>query len=155
MDTFTLEQLHTFILHAKAATYIGSGAQSPSTRPASHDLRFSAGNFAYIDSYFGGSDFLGEEIVYFAGLPVWGENYYGRLLHPDLIQADQVGQILKEGLSRMYATGRFLGGWQHTTPLGVYTDASQGDLTAFTGVEWVERHGLRLYELNYHGGLIR
>ncbi len=154
MPGFTLEQLNTFIVHAKAKTYIGSGEESPSCRLASKDLKYSEGDFIYLDSYFGGADFIGEEVVYYQGQPVWGENYYGRLLEPGLISAEGVGLILKESLSRMYQAGRFLGGFSYQTDTVQYTDANSGSLTTFVGKEWITIDQIKAYELDYHGGLI-
>lgn len=157
-DLFTpefLQALHSFILQAKAATYVGSGDPSESSRPSSHDLRYTQGDFAYLDSYFGSADFIGEEAVYYRGLPVWGENYYGRLLRPDLIRAEEAGQVLKESLFKMYAEGRFLGGWDYQTVRGRYIDQNEGEWTAFTGKEMILQQEIQVYELHYHGGLIR
>ena len=75
---FTLEDLTAFIVQAKAATYVGGGTKSLSRRPGSHDLEFHAGVFSYLDSYFGGTDFLGQEVVYYEARPVWVMNYCGR-----------------------------------------------------------------------------
>jgi hypothetical protein len=152
---FTLEELTAFIVRAKAATYVGGGAKSLSRRPGSHDLEFHAGAFSYLDSYFGGTDFLGQEVVYYEARPVWAMNYYGRILDPAQITAAQAGQTIQESLSRMYQEGRFLGGFEHETENGTYVDSSEGDMTSFTGAEHIAREGLRVYELVYHGGLIR
>ena len=150
-----LDALHEFILAAKSATYVGGGQSAPSCREKSHDLGFSRGDFDYLDSYFGGEDFIGEEVVYHQGEPVWGMNYYGAILKPDLISGAQAGAMIKASLSKMYAEGRFLGSWEHTQKDLVYHDISQGDLTHFTGYEWIERDAVNVYELHYHGGLIR
>ncbi len=99
MDEMTIEQLTAFIVRAKATTYVGGGAHSPSCRTGSHDLQFREGSFAYLDSYFGGSDFIGEEVVYFMGQPVWAMNYYGRILRPEMITAAEAGQIIQASLS--------------------------------------------------------
>jgi hypothetical protein len=72
---FALGQLEAFIVKAKAATYVGDGAKSPSCRPGSHDLQFQDGDFAYLDRYF-----VGEEVVYYKDNPVWAMNYYDRVL---------------------------------------------------------------------------
>ncbi len=85
MSDFTLDQHSTFIVRAKAAAYVGQGPKSLSYRPGSHDLQFHDGDFSYLDSYFGGTDFIGQEVVYFRGKPVWAMNYYGRILEPALI----------------------------------------------------------------------
>jgi hypothetical protein len=151
-----LEALYAFIVRAKAATYVGGGAKSRSCRPGSHDLQFQEGDFSYLDSYFGGADFIGEEVVYYQGRPAWAMNYYGRILEPARIAAAEAGQIIQESLSRMYQEGRFLGGFEHTTAGGdTYVDTSQGDVASFSGQEWIIRGGVRVYELVYHGGLIR
>lgn len=150
-----LEKLHDFILAAKATTYVGDGQSAPSSRPASHDLAYQAGDFQYLDSYFGGSDFIGQEIVFYLGSPVWGMNYYGVLREPEVITAAEVGKMIKDSLSLMYHEGRFLGGWQHSQGELTYHDMSQGDLTHFSGREWIEKDGRGLYQLVYHGGMIK
>jgi hypothetical protein len=155
MADFSLDQLNAFIVRAKAATYVGGGAHAASCRPGSHDLRFEDGPFAYLDSYFGGADFLGEEVVYRDGEPVWAMNYYGRILEPSLIAAWQAGQVIQASLSEMYREERFLGGFQHAAGDFTYFDRSEGDITSFTGVEWISRGDMRVYELVYHGGLIK
>jgi hypothetical protein len=58
MKDFSLDQLNTFIVCAKAATYVGGGAKSLSYRPGAHDLQFHEGAFSYLDSYFGGGHSL-------------------------------------------------------------------------------------------------
>jgi hypothetical protein len=155
MQDFTLEQLEKFILRAKAATYVGGGKKSESCRPKSHDLKFQDEDFAYLDSYFGGTYFIGEEVVYYRGEPVWAMNYYGRILEPEMIAAAEAGQIIQQSLRAMYREGRFLGGFEYDTGDDVYTDTSEGDVAAFTGKEWITRAGVRVYELVYHGGLIK
>ncbi len=139
MKNFSLEQLNAFIVRAKAATYVGGGAKSLSYRPGSHDLQYHEDAFSYLDGYFGGTDFLGQEVVYFEGKPVWSMNYYGRVLEPSLISAAETGQIIQESLSKMYQEGRFLGGFEHSRGDSTYVDTSQGDVAFFTGKEWITR----------------
>ena len=155
MADFALEQLNAFVVQAKAATYVGGGTKCLSYRPGSHDLQFHAGAFSYLDSYFGGSDFLGQEVVYYEEEPVWAMNYYGRVLEPSLITAEETGQIIQESLSKMYEEGRFLGGFEHSPRNSTYVDTNEGDVTLFTGKEWIVRKGTRVYELVYHGGSVK
>lgn len=150
-----IEQLNDFIVKAKAATYVGSGKESTSCRPSSHDLQFQDGPFLYLDSYFGGADFIGEEVVYFEGKPVWAMNYYGRVLIPEKITGAETGQVIKISLSLLYEQKRFLGGFEHVDGKDAYFDTNQGDVTSFTGTEWIERDSVRVYELVYHGGVIK
>jgi hypothetical protein len=80
---------------------------------------------------------------------------YGRLLGPSCIGAAEVGQVLRKSPSALYREGRFLGGCEHRVGDAHYVDANEGDLCAFTGRKWISRAGAKVYELVYHGGLIR
>jgi hypothetical protein len=150
-----LNDLNTFIVRAKAASYVGGGEQVAPCRIGSHDLRFTDGEWAYHDSYFGGTDFIGEEVVYYAEKPVWAMNYYGQILRDDLLTGAQAGQMIKASLSRMYQEGRFLGGFTHTENDLTYTDSSEGSPDRFRGREIIQCKQELVYELVYHGGLIR
>ena len=148
-------ELNLFIVKAKANSYVGKAQESLSYRPASRDIQFHEGRFSYIDSYFGGIDFLGQAVVYFDQAPVWAMNYYGRILRPELIDSAKAVMVITESLASLYQEGRFLGGYQHDTPLGKYFDTNEGDVRFFTGYEWIEVRGSKAYELVYHGGAIK
>jgi hypothetical protein len=154
MDEEFKENLNRFIVRAKSVSYVGDGQPVPSCRIESHDLKFVDGDWEYLDSYFGGRDFIGEEVVYFKGKPVWAMNYYGRILRPDLITPAQTGQVIKASLSKMYLEGRFLGGFEDQNEGFTYVDSNEGQETSFRGRESISRHNEIAYELFYHGGLI-
>jgi hypothetical protein len=154
MNKEFLKNLNRFIVRAKSVTYVGNGQPAPSCRPGSHDLKFTEGDWSYLDSYFGGRDFIGEEVVFSLGKPVWAMNYYGRILRPDLITPTQAGQVIKASLSRMYSEGRFLGGFTHQHEGFTYHDRNEGEVHSFRGREWISRDDETEYELVYHGGLL-
>ena len=155
MSTLPHMELQSFIVRAKAATYVGDGTKIPPCRPASHDLQFVDKDWAYLDSYFGGTDFIGQETVWYAGNPVWAMNYNGYIIKPELITPSQAGHIIKASLSRMYSENRFLGGFHYSEGDFTYFDTSEGEFSRFTGREWIQRDGIKAYELIYHGGLIK
>ena len=155
MTTLELTALHAFIVRAKAATYVGSGQKLLPYRLGSHDLQFFDGDWAYHDSYVGDSDFMGEEIVYYQRQVVWGMNYFGYILQPDRISSAQAGHVIKASLTRLYQEGRFLGGFEHIVDDLRYVDTNEGDVQFFHGKEWIEREGQIVYELLYHGGLVK
>lgn len=156
ISPISLEDLTAFIVRAKAATYVGDGAHLLPSRPGSIDLQYHEGGLAYHDSYFGGADFLGEEVVYREHRPIWAMNYYGYLLDPQRIDAATAGRVIKVALTALYGCGRFLGGWQHQVEALTYVDESVGGTDRFHGEEHIQDEaGRRLYELRYHGGLIR
>ena len=152
---FSTEQLNNFIVKAKASTYVGDGKKTQPCRMGSHDLAYMEGAFRYLDSYFGGTDFIGQEVVYYKDEPVWAMNYYGRIIVVGKITAAEAGKIIKESLSRLYQEGRFLGGFECSVENSVYNDTNQGDPESFLGKEWITRDQIKVYELNYHGGLIK
>jgi hypothetical protein len=149
-----MDPLHAFIVKAKAETYVGSGEHVNSCRVKSHDLEYKDGDYYYLDSYFGGTDFIGEEVVYYRDQPVWAENYYGKILESSMITAAEAGKMIKISLSLMYAENRFLGEFQHQENELNYFDRNEGDFSHFSGLEWIEKNGIRVYELRYHGGMI-
>ena len=155
MNLAPLSELHTFIVRAKQATYVGGGQKVLPYRLGSHDLQFAEGDWAYHDSYLGESDFIGQEAVYFQQKVVWAMNYFGRILDTAQISSAQAGAMIKISLSKMYAEGRFLGGFEYTQGELTYIDTNEGDFQFFTGREWISRNGGMVYELVYHGGLIK
>lgn len=60
------EQLEKVIVAAKRTCYVGGGDKSAPSREGSRDLVWSEGPWSYRDSYFGGTDFLGQEAIGFA-----------------------------------------------------------------------------------------
>ncbi len=146
--------LEHFIVAAKAASYVGDGQKAMASRPGSHDLTFADGIWLYRDSYLGGRNFLGQEVVWQRGVPVWAMNYYGYIINPALIDAARAGETIKAALGALYAEGRFLGGFEWRGPHGIYRDHSEGAFEHFQGREAIEVDGVEAYALEYHGGLV-
>lgn len=155
MTQFSLPTLQEFIVRTKRTTYVGSGKTLLPYRLGSHDLQFEEGVWAYHDSYFGDADFLGQEVVYYDKRAVWGMNYFGRILSPDHISAAQASQVIRISLSALYQEGRFLGGFRHTVYQYTYVDTNTGDVSYFEGTETILREEQTIYQLIYHGGLIK
>lgn len=151
----TAEELNAIIVRAKATTYVGGGDRTKPSRPGAHDLAWSEGEWRYLDSYFGGTDFLGQEVLWRAYEPVWAMNYYGAVRRRDLIDAERAGQTIKAALSAMYGEGRFLGGFDWSGPFGRYVDRSEGGVASFRGREVIEVEGVEAYVLDYFGGLVK
>lgn len=150
-----MNTLENFIITAKATCYVGDGAPSPSSRPTSHDLGFQDGDWRYLDSYFGGTDFIGQEVVWHKDKPVWAMNYYGYILQAAEIDAEKAGEIIKTALSALYAKNRFLGGFEYLVGDYTYNDGNTGDVTRFHGIETISHNDIEVYRLDYHGGMIK
>ena len=140
-----------FLLRAKRATYAGHGAEAESSRPASHDLGYAEGRFAYYDTYLGGERFAGEEALWDNGAPVWAMNYCGRVLDP----AGFSGDFLKAALFAVPPETPFRGPKVFQDGAFTYRCQVEGDADWFAGREWIEKDGALIYEGAFHGGIVR
>ena len=139
-----------FLIKAKKVTYAGKGAESESSRPESHDLRYSEGGLTYIDTYLGGERFAGEEALWRDGKPFWAMNYVGRVTGGDFS-----GDFLKEALLRVPEEKPFRGP-EHFEDGGYSYDCEvPGDMHWFFGRETISLNGTEIYECLFHGGDIK
>ena len=90
---FDIPMLNEFVVEAKAATYVGGGVARVPCRPSSHDIGYERGDWRYLDSYFGGADFAGQEVVWLESEPVWAMNYFGRIIEHSLIDGERAGTV--------------------------------------------------------------
>ncbi len=141
-----------FLLRAKRATYAAGAAPTGSSRPTSSDLRYTDSDYLYLDTYLGSRDFIGEEAVWFQGNPIWGMNYHGVMLVEPI--PDGFFEILRAALFAAPAEAPFRGPAEFNLGDFRYACRWQGNIERFTGQEWIEHRGCRIYELNFHGGKI-
>lgn len=147
------KELCSFLVKAKRSTYATQQGHQPSCRPESHDLGFFAGDWRYLDSYFGSLDFSGQEIVHCKGVPVWSMNYYGYML--DDSPPEGFIETLREALTLLPEDFPCRGPAVHNRGSYSYFMEQSGDVLNFKGSEWIEFEGRRVYELQFHGGRIR
>lgn len=151
-----LKELDSFLREANLNTYANEKVKRVSSlRPGSDDYHFEKGDLAYHDTYFGSTNFLGEEIVYENEKPIWGMNYYGFTLS-DEISESLFDSILRPAL--MFGSGdnipvrgpkEFINGeWK-------YTFETKGDLKNFTGIEEISKNNEVVCRLHCHGGFIK
>ncbi len=148
-----IEQLKSFLVRAKRATYASGIAASASSRPQSFDLPYEEGEFRYLDSYLGGIDFVGEEAVWWKGTAVWGMNYYGWMLRDEI--PVEFGHFLKAALSQIPFESPFRGPEVYQEGDLRYVCHWSGDLMRFNGEEVIEYQGQAMYKLLFHGGRVK
>lgn len=71
MDT---KKLEAFIVRAKAATYVGNGSVATPSRPGSHDLTFTQGEWSDV------MHFSGREAILVAEVEAYALDYHGGLV---------------------------------------------------------------------------
>src|SRR3989344_992227 len=146
-------ELTKFLNVANKATYANSNApKADSLRPSSEDYHFEQGDLIYHDTYFGARDFIGEEIVYKAGTPLWGMNYYGHVLNPAVSTKDAYA-ILRPALMQEYHDILPVRGpREYIEGNSRYTNKVEGTLDRFSGEEHIYLNDELIYKCWYHGG---
>ena len=138
-----------FLIRAKKATYAGKGAETESSRPASHDLKYRNGDMLYYDTYLGGNKFSGEEALWIINKPYWSMNYIGRVTGQNFS-----GDFLKEALLLVPFDKPFRGPEEYTNGDYIYKCTVAGSFEWFEGTETISYRGKIIYECRFHGGLV-
>ncbi|MBQ0161837.1 MAG: helix-turn-helix transcriptional regulator [Treponema sp.] len=142
--------LVSFLIRAKQKTYAGHGAEVTSSRPASHDLRYEEGNLLYIDTFLGGEKFTGEEALWKDGIPLWSMNYSGRVTGENFS-----GDFLKEVLFNVPASAPYRGPAIYKNGDYSYHCKVDGSFEWFQGYEEIFYLDKKIYELYFHGGIVK
>lgn len=139
-----------FLLRAKRSTYAAHAPECASSRPGSHDLSYTEGSLTYLDSYFGGNSFHGQEAVWANGQAIWCMNYSGRTLAPTFS-----GDFLKLALQRGTPDGPYRGPQLFQQDGYTYVCQSRGTPEWFSGDEAIFFGEQLIYECRFHGGQVR
>lgn len=96
------EKLEKFLIEAKKGTYANETAEKiTSSRRGSHDYAYTSDDMVYHDTYFGGTNFMGEEVVYLEeDTPIWGMNYYGITLDAS-VSEEAMDKVLRPALMQV------------------------------------------------------
>src|SRR3989344_9292985 len=153
--SITVANLTSFLKEANQNTYANKVAiRVPPTRLGSKDYHYEKGDLVYHDTYFGSKDFIGEEVVYANGYPVWGANYFGFIVKLE-VSTEETYNFLREVLVQPYDNAipvrrpkeLIQGEWQ-------YRVSYEGELSCFRGQEQIFYAGEVVYRGFVHGGFI-
>lgn len=153
-----MNKIKDFLIEAKKQTYANNlGERIASTRLNSKDYEYKRDNMIYHDTYFGGTRFIGEEVVYIDNKTYWAMNYYGvtldetlgeetmdNALRPALMLVGKDINVIPVRGPKEFINGEYK-----------YTFKVEGDLNCFNGVETIYKNDVKIYELKCSGGLIK
>ena len=142
--------LHEFACEAKKNTYAAKAAEADSSRLNSHDLAYERDGFRYLDSYFGGEQFAGGEVIWKDDVPLWSMNYQGRVLGESFS-----GDFLKECLLLVSAGMPYRGPGLYKSGEYTYHCSIRGDMEWFRGDEDIFYGDDKVFECLFHGGILR
>ena len=150
--------IEKFLIEAKKQTYANENAPKiGSSRLNSKDYEYKNDNMIYHDTYFGGTNFIGEEVVYIDNQTYWAMNYYGttldktlgeeamdKALRPALMKVGEDVNVIPVRGPKEFINGEYK-----------YTFEIRGDINCFNGIESVYKNDVKIYELRCTGGLIK
>lgn len=139
-----------FLCTSKKSTYAAKADEISSSRLKSHDLEYLENEYRYLDSFFGGEKFIGEETVWVSDIPVWSMNYMGRVLNDSFS-----GDFLKECLLNVSNDLPYRGPRLYTSGEYIYHCKIDGEFNWFKGEEEIYYKKDRIYECIFHGGSIK
>lgn len=148
--------LEEFLIEAKKQTYANENVEKVSnTRQNSKDYEYKKDKMVYHDTYFGGTNFIGEENV--DGKTYWAMNYYGvtldetlgeeamdKALRPALMNVGKDKDIIPVRGPKELINGEYK-----------YSFEVNGDINSFSGIETIYKNNEKIYELKCNGGLIK
>ena len=150
--------IEKFLIEAKKQTYANENVPKiGSSRLNSKDYEYKKDNMIYHDTYFGGTNFIGEEVVYIDNQTYWAMNYYGttldktlgeeamdKALRPALMKVGEDVNVIPVRGPKEFINGEYK-----------YTFEIRGDINCFNGIESVYKNDVKIYELRCTGGLIK
>ena len=153
-----MNNLYSFLIEAKKQTYAnGNVKKVESSRLNSFDYEYTDGVMIYHDTYFGGTNFIGEEVVYDEDkTPIWAMNYHGVTLNEELSE-EAIDAALRPALMRVGEDNilPLRGPREYVNGDYTYKFRVNGDLTDFEGEEEIFKGNEIVYRLVCHGGIIK
>jgi len=150
-----MEKFSKFLVQAKKNTYALSGENEKNIlKDGAKELNYELKDFYYRDRYYGSSPFMGEEVVFLKNKVFWIMNYSGRCLN-HTIPKDKIYDFLKKCLKKVSTKNPFRGPSKYKLNNYLYKNNTKGDINNFCGDESIYYKNKKIYELKYHGGLIK
>jgi hypothetical protein len=143
-----------FLVKAKVRGYASEGERGETLlEDGGKELSYREGPYEHRDRYYGFNPFVGEEVVWADGKPIWAMNYFGAVTDASVLPID-VYRFLQQAMRRVDVARPFRGPDAFGDGELSYRDESKGDLDQFAGTERIFRAGREIYRLTYHGGKV-
>ena len=150
--------IEDFLIEAKKQTYANENvSKTASARLNSNDYEYKKDNMIYHDTFFGGTNFIGEEVVYIDNKTYWAMNYYGTTLDENLSE-EAMDKALRPALMKVGEDKNVIpvrGPKEFINGEYKYVFEANGDINCFNGIETIYKNNVKIYELKCTGGLIK
>ena len=145
-------KLNEFLVKAKKQGY--ATGEAVKLENGGKVLSYQEGDYGYKDTYFGSNPFIGEEVVWYKGKFIWGMNYYGSV-NENITLTKEIYEFLKKAMCLIKEDRPFRGPSEYEEENWKYKDESKGNVESFKGKEKIYYKEELVYELEYHGGIIK
>lgn len=153
-----MDNIKEFLIESKKQTYANEKVEKvSSSRYGSKDYEYKKDNMIYHDTYFGGTNFIGEEVVYLDNEIYWAMNYYG-ITFDETLGEEAIDSTLRPALMLVGEDNNVIpirGPKEFINGEYKYTFEVEGDLDYFSGTEIIYKNDKKIYELKCNGGLIK
>ena len=143
-----------FLLTANKSGYADENAVVTDGVDGGHEITYSLGRYSFVDYWYGGNPFSGQESIAVDGKAVWAMQYRGGVPADAPVSHEEAFSFLKKALSQcspeepLRGPVTFIEGEWH------YTNTWNHDLTEFTGHEEILYKGQVAHVTDYMGGLV-
>lgn len=148
-------QFKSFLLKAKLHGYAGGDKLKIRSNDLSKKYSYEESEFSYEDRYFGEFVDMGQEIVRYKGIPVWGMSYRGGIFSLYDNNKEEVFNFLRLALNQIDNQLPIRGPTLYQNGAYIYKNCISGDLMSFTGHEEIWKVNEQICFRYYLGGMIR
>ncbi len=143
--------LKEFIVNAKRAAFAGGGKKVLRS-DGSKTFTYAEGNLNYTDRYFGSMRDIGEELVWYKNMPIWGMNYFGGAFTNFRNMKSPTFKFLKNCLMLVEVNMPYRGPPALTEREFKYKNKVFGNFSMFRGTESIYYKNKKIYSKMYFGG---
>lgn len=148
------EELITFLLKANKSGYADANTQIKEQPDGAHEIIIEKDGWLFIDYWFGGDPFSGQESISKDGKALWAMQYRGQVGEGFEDRSGEVFSFLKQALSRCSPEEPVRGPNKYIEGEWRYENKWSHDLNEFNGIENIYYQGKLAHTCSYMGGTV-
>lgn len=155
IETLSKEALCKFLLAAKINTFASGNFSIPPKNSGAKNYLYEMADFRYEDQYYGAYLDMGQEMVWYYGVPIWGMVYRGGIYKPYYDEAEEAFNFLKRALLKPEVHFPIRGPREYDENTDYkYINNSEGNILSFSGKEIILKNQKETCFRSYIGGII-
>ena len=148
------EELIAFLLEANRVGYADVTTTVTDQPNGAHEIVVKKDGWLFVDYWFGGDPFSGQESITKDGKAIWAMQYRGRVGEGFEDRADEVFGFLKQALGKCTPEEPLRGPSKHEDKNWRYENSWSHDLSEFEGGEKIYYQDKLAHVCKYMGGVV-